>query len=321
MDELINSAWAEASAFFRRMQAGEATRADDPQPRLAQALYEAWLKARDEPDAQRALTAAFMMWGNVGDASPMERALPHLDRNAPYWGAVLHGLGRAYHGSGRREEFLAMMHTLEGELTDGGSRCALAFDLARVYLHRGDLEKSAEYYQQVLALAKRPTTIAQAEDALHEIARLQPGQPAPDFTAETLEGGTIRLSEFRGKVVLLDFWATDCGFCWPEMPFLRRVNEAHASDLILIGISKDSDREKLLEVVENERLAWPQVWEPSVHETERFELGPIARAYNAWGVPRTVLVDRDGRVISKDLRGEPLVSAVQDAVASGPLTY
>lgn len=71
----------------------------------------------------------------------------------------------------------------------------------------------------------------------------------------------------------------------------------------------------MCEVVEQEKLSWLQIWEPTAHADGVYRLGPIAAAYNAWGFARTVLVDRAGKIVAKDLRGEALVNAVRGAIS------
>lgn len=169
---------------------------------------------------------------------------------------------------------------------------------------------------RVMELQPDPFAVMEAAGALYEIDALQPGQDAPDFSAVTIDGETIRLTGFRGRIVLLDFWATDCGPCWPEFPHLRTLHTSlPESDFSLIGVSQDHDEELLREVLEQENLLWPRIREPTQWRDRVPIFGAVSKLYNVWGIPRTVLIDREGIILAKDLRGDVLVNAVRERLA------
>lgn len=126
------------------------------------------------------------------------------------------------------------------------------------------------------------------------------------FTA--LDGREVDLRRLRGKVVLLDFWATWCGPCIAELPHLRKVYaDYHEHGFEIIGVSLDAerDRDKFRRLVEAESLTWPQ----------RFEgLGwqdPLVARYTISGIPAMLLLDQDGMLISTNARGEALEREVR----------
>lgn len=316
LEEGVRHAWDEAREFFSALQSGTATRPEDPQPRLARELFQLWMVDPQLPAASRALRSAFTMWANAGCAEDIDRALTHLDVHAGYWGGVLRAAGSAYHKSGRSDDYLPLLHRYDGLLTHPESASALYAMLGEAYLRAGRLEEATTYYRQAVALATDPAAVVQVEGALHELEHLQPNQLAPEISGQTIDGQPVRLTDFSGRIVCLDFWATDCGFCWPEMPFLREIRAAYAdTELVIIGISRDQDQERMRKVVEQETLSWLQIWEPVVHAEGAYRLGPIATAYNAWGIPRTVLIDGAGKIVAKDLRGAALVAAVREAIS------
>jgi peroxiredoxin len=127
------------------------------------------------------------------------------------------------------------------------------------------------------------------------------GQTAPDIVLNSPEGKEIALSSFRGKVVLVDFWASWCGPCRKEMP---NVVKAYAKfkdkGFEIFGVSLDKDGERWVEAIAKDGITWPQVsdlrqWESSV-----------VGLYNIQGIPYTVLLDKEGKIIAKNLRGEEL---------------
>jgi peroxiredoxin len=161
-------------------------------------------------------------------------------------------------------------------------------------------------------IAKRfPGTDAakEAEGALYELDKLGVGARAPDFSAPDIRGQPCSLSSLRGKVVLLDFWATWCGPCLGEIPALKALFKQHAGeagqDLVMIGISLDEDGWELAEFLERERILWSQLCDLGGFDTS------LARLYHVRGIPRAVLIDRQGQIAAKDLRGEKLADAVR----------
>ena len=124
------------------------------------------------------------------------------------------------------------------------------------------------------------------------------GEPAPEFAVVDVHGDTLRLSDFRGRHVLLDFWATNCGPCikdTPELVEIYRANQAHG--LEIIGISSDKSRDAVLRYVEKNGIEWPQVLEIE-NETK------TKKIYHIGGIPSYVWVGPDGVVINPELKGD-----------------
>ena len=124
------------------------------------------------------------------------------------------------------------------------------------------------------------------------------GEPAPEFAVVDVHGDTLRLSDFRGRHVLLDFWSTKCGPCIKDTPKLvdiYRAKQAHG--LEIIGISGDKSREAVLRYVEQNGIEWPQVLEVE-NETKPKKI------YHIGGIPSYVWVGPDGVVINPELKGD-----------------
>lgn len=127
------------------------------------------------------------------------------------------------------------------------------------------------------------------------------GSEAPDFTMNDENGSAVSLKSFRGKFVLVDFWASWCGPCRRENPnVVSAYNNFKDKNFTILGVSLDEDREKWLTAIRNDKLSWKQVselkgWNTSVVSLYRFE-----------GIPYNVLIDPQGKIIATGLRGAQL---------------
>jgi peroxiredoxin len=315
LEARLKTAWAEVSDFWARLQRGEAARAEDPQPRLAAELFAYFLNNRDTPAGRKALRTAFTMWGNTPSSDAVAGALTHLDTGADYWGTVLHGVSNAYARTGRADEIEPLLQHYEKMLTHPQSKNSLFLLLGGRYLRQGDATRATRYYEAIIALGVSRHAVQEAEGALYEITSLAIGQPAPVFEAVTIDGETVRLAELPGRVVCLEFWATDCGPCWTELPALRALHaDCPRSDLQLIGISSDRDESELRSVMAREQLTWPQIREEVGWTEDQIVFGPLRKLYNVWGEPTAVVIDRDGRIAARNLRGDQLGSAVRGII-------
>ncbi|MCA9252492.1 MAG: TlpA family protein disulfide reductase [Phycisphaerales bacterium] len=131
---------------------------------------------------------------------------------------------------------------------------------------------------------------------------INPGELAPDFEGTTLAGEKVKLSDLRGKVVLIDFWATWCAPCVAEMPNIKRAYDQYkdSGDFVVLGISVDNDPQTVSRFVTAKGVNWPQI------AVGPSDLNPIAKTYYVSGVPATFLIDQEGKVVAKDLRGNML---------------
>ena len=132
------------------------------------------------------------------------------------------------------------------------------------------------------------------------------GKPAKDFQVTDLKGEELSLEKYRGKVVLLDFWATWCGPCKDEMPQVKKTYEKYKHQQFeIIGISLDRAQPPLEAYIQKEGIAWPQFWDNG---------GTIATMYNIRAIPATFLIDGEGIIRKVNLSGNALETAVAELV-------
>ena len=120
------------------------------------------------------------------------------------------------------------------------------------------------------------------------VAAVSASSPAPDFTLRAAEGPNVRLGEQRGRVVLVNFWATWCGPCRQEMPHLNRLYEKYrSSGFTLLGVNIDEDPRAAIELARKLGVTFPVLL-----DTDK----KVSRLYDMSAMPATIVIDRDGRV-------------------------
>jgi peroxiredoxin len=193
------------------------------------------------------------------------------------------------------------------QFPDDGQKLT-SFEWAYVYLLTKQDEAAAVTWMQKLTDHPNQQVAKQAKAQLIvEGFKLRP----PEMSFRALDGREVDFAKLRGKVVLVDFWATWCGPCVAELPNVKAAYEKYqAQGFEVIGISLDSpkDRAKLEKFVKDHGLNWPQ------HFDEKNKRNHIAEEWGIVGIPAVFLFGKDGRLVAKDTKGEALAKAVESAL-------
>jgi peroxiredoxin len=137
------------------------------------------------------------------------------------------------------------------------------------------------------------------------------GASAPDFEVKTLDGQPLKLSDFRGKYVLLDFWATWCGPCVAELPNLEDTWKSFGAnpEFVMISLSLDNDAKTPQDFVKKRGFKWRQGF------LGEWSKAKLPDQYGVQGIPSFFLIGPDGRFLAKDMRGPAIRAAVEKALS------
>ena len=229
--------------------------------------------------------------GNAEEAVKAYRQLVENYPKATHFALALLEMGLAYDRLGQHDKADAAYHQLV-EHPKYGSRA------------------SAKTAKRLLALEKEnrtgevpaSTSYGGRPDALV-------GKKAIDFNVKDLDGNDLSLEEYRGNVILLDFWAVWCAPCIAEMPNVKQVYEKYREENFqIIGISLDQSRDKLVGYLEKEGITWPQVFDGNGWQNQ------VAKIYGIRAIPQMYLIDGEGVIRKSDVRGHALEPAVAELV-------
>ena len=172
----------------------------------------------------------------------------------------------------------------------------LSVDELEQYLQRFDPELETSVYLEKM------------QERIRRERAMAVGQMAPEFTLEDVDGQKYHLSDFKGKMILLDFTASWCHWCKVEIPYIEAVyQEMQGKDFEVISVYLDKKREDWVKDVGKENHPWK-----CLSDVMSWSKGGMAYDYYVGGIPCLILLDRDGRIVSKDTRGEETIRVIRE---------
>ncbi len=217
------------------------------------------------------------------------------------------------------EIFVAYDSLLAQNTKTNDARLSILIEKGKLYLTLDDPINAYKVFKQVnneypdIALNGATTEflagLKQEADSKQIRDTLTPGATFPDFAEKDLQDKNLSLSNYKGKVILVDFWATWCPPCVASVPEIQKVyNKYHDKGFEVVGISLDLDKDALEKFVKQRKLPWPQHFDGN-----RFD-GPMALKYGVNVAPTTYLIGRDGKIIKPLSPADDLDQEIADAL-------
>ncbi len=151
--------------------------------------------------------------------------------------------------------------------------------------------------------------IKDKEDARNAAEKVKIGSIAPHFSYPTPEGTMVSPDDFKGKFLVIDFWASWCGPCRNEIPHLKEVyKKYHDKGVELLSVSIDKKEKDWLKALAEENMTWPQVLAPKAGKQ-------TMKDYQFSGIPYIIILDKDGKIVAKQLRGKKIDEKLDELLA------
>lgn len=138
--------------------------------------------------------------------------------------------------------------------------------------------------------------------------RMKEGNPAPEFTFLNEKGRTVSINKLKGKIIVLDFWASWCGPCRKEIPNMKKYYaEYKTKGVYFLSVSIDAKKDDWTKALKEEHMLWMQGWTPDSGKS-------VLKTYQFNGIPFIILIDKEGKIYRKHLRGEQIKKAIDDCL-------
>lgn len=186
---------------------------------------------------------------------------------------------------------------------------AAAYLLYRYFTYQLPLDQLKATRAKISPVLANSPYVTDLDGIIARLENVQIGKTAPEFTLPDTAGVDVSLSDFRGKYVLLDFWASWCPPCRRENPnVVKAYQDYKDKNFTIIGISLDNNKAKWLKAIQDDHLTWTHVSDLKYWDSE------IPALYGVRGIPANVLLDPDGVIIAKNITGEELHARLKEHI-------
>jgi peroxiredoxin len=265
-----------------------------------------------QPDTAKGTAAATA--DKAGDAkqpvdAELEALLAQLEANAKAWQE-----GKPFDFGPTAAKICQRLETNFDQ-----TQLELAHDAGQLFVMAGAYDAARQVYTALAKAAEKAPDSKfspPAQEIAHSgLTKLNLLNSAPTIEGTLFGGGKLDWSQYRGKVVLIDFWATWCPHCVEELPDVKQVYEKfHDQGFDIVGISLDDDKKKLADFLDKKQLPWVTLFDEDPSK-QGWEGAAMTKAFGIEELPTMMLVDRAGKIVSISARGEGLPQQVEKLVA------
>ncbi|WP_421878074.1 TlpA family protein disulfide reductase [Marinoscillum sp.] len=190
------------------------------------------------------------------------------------------------------EYYEAYNRSVDSLITLNALKDHLLYNFIKVYYTYMPVEYSGEMIADWKELGPEPDNIEEVDQMVEKWSKLTPGNPAPDFAYESIDGDTLTMADFKGSVVYIDVWATWCGPCIGEHPYMEKLQEQFKDkNVTFLAVSIDDTQEPWKKMVAKKKLGGVHVFAPGAWDAS------IIEDYMIRGIPRFILIDQEGKIV------------------------
>lgn len=206
--------------------------------------------------------------------------------------------------------YTLMMEDFSKKFIENNLTSLVSLSATKFLNQQAEIELFKKLEKSLSSLLPKNKYVIDYKALVDQLSQLPPGSLAPEISLNSPDGKNIKLSSLRGKVVLIDFWASWCGPCRRENPaIVKAYNNLKGSNFEIYGVSLDNNVAAWKQAIEQDKITWIQVSDLKRWDSE------VAREYQIEAIPTNVLIDQEGRIIAKGIRGEDLEMKVKEWLA------
>ncbi|MDO5104775.1 TlpA disulfide reductase family protein [Capnocytophaga sp.] len=192
--------------------------------------------------------------------------------------------------------------------TDNSSPVITYFLGRNAYLY--DFDALVSLRNQIADELTQNTYIKELDSAITKLASVQPGKPAPEITMEDTNGNTFKLSDLKGKNVLIDFWASWCPDCRKQNPNLVTLYSTYKDkNFTILGVSLDRNKDHWKQAIVKDKLTWQQGFVEGGWKSD------VAKTYALRWLPTSILIDKQGIIIARNIENEKLINDIEKLIS------
>jgi peroxiredoxin len=303
--EMIRKAWQEAGQFTK--VGGEIKDETHPIRKLAKVL---WQYREQNPGTPASAVATAEALRLMVYSDQINEALTRAAALSPddgAWKYLITVLLEAADITRDYTAFLTQAGALLQQFKDKTLKTQTLLAMGMAYEGKGENILAKSCFEAVIAENPGSPQAAEAKQRISIVDSVGLGQTAPIFTARSTDGKDIKLSDYRGKVVILEFWATWCTTCVRKIPLVKELyNKNKDKGVVIIGVSLDNDAKALQAMVTKQGISWPQI--------RTGEEGELTKLFDVKGLPTYYVLDRSGKITARKIPTKQLSQVISETL-------